>query len=308
MIQILAESQDEDLSKAATFVLQNCRNLTKQMSDLFEQSNGSNTKSPSNKGTAIKTITDCWEKAENIIQRIERLERQHNEERINCQPSVNDDKVQGPVKIIVSEDRSIEEISKTSTEPTNLKVKFQQQNGILESVTVSKKLMETEQKKQESEVATSDSLNPCIPNKVDTILKSVTAEIIKLSEEMQTENEQKRCCALESSNIFKCPVSVTKKKQLKENMDTDTLALCSDITDEEVGSLLSIPASAKVFRCSGCVAVSLEMNSRNFSKILHSCPYQCDRHKVMLKAEDRYKSEIKESITGNKEGSVSYKS
>ncbi|XP_023618910.1 telomere repeats-binding bouquet formation protein 1 isoform X3 [Myotis lucifugus] len=50
----------------------------------------------------------------------------------------------------------------------------------------------------------------------------------------------------------------------------------------------------------GCIAVGKSLNSRNFSKLLHSCPYQCDRHKVIVEAEDRYKSELRKSLIYNK--------
>ncbi|KAB1273855.1 Telomere repeats-binding bouquet formation protein 1 [Camelus dromedarius] len=50
----------------------------------------------------------------------------------------------------------------------------------------------------------------------------------------------------------------------------------------------------------GCIAVGKSLNSRNFSKLLHSCPYQCDRHKVIVEAEDTYKSELRKSLICNK--------
>ncbi|KFP92343.1 Coiled-coil domain-containing protein 79, partial [Apaloderma vittatum] len=40
----------------------------------------------------------------------------------------------------------------------------------------------------------------------------------------------------------------------------------------------------------GCTA-GLSFNSRTFTKILQSCLYQCDHHKVILEAEERYKKE-----------------
>ncbi|KFP96726.1 Coiled-coil domain-containing protein 79, partial [Leptosomus discolor] len=41
----------------------------------------------------------------------------------------------------------------------------------------------------------------------------------------------------------------------------------------------------------GCAAGGLPFNSKTFTKMLQSCPYQCDRHKVILEAEERYKKE-----------------
>uniref|UniRef100_F6PFS5 Telomere repeat binding bouquet formation protein 1 n=1 Tax=Monodelphis domestica TaxID=13616 RepID=F6PFS5_MONDO len=49
-----------------------------------------------------------------------------------------------------------------------------------------------------------------------------------------------------------------------------------------------------------CIEVGKALNSRNFSRLLHSCPFQCDRHKVILEAEDRYKSDLRKSLICNK--------
>ncbi|XP_025776356.1 telomere repeats-binding bouquet formation protein 1 [Puma concolor] len=57
---------------------------------------------------------------------------------------------------------------------------------------------------------------------------------------------------------------------------------------------------ASCFNYTSCIAVGKSLNSRNFSKLLHSCPYQCDRHKVIVEAEDRYKSELRKSLICNK--------
>ncbi|KFQ39582.1 Coiled-coil domain-containing protein 79, partial [Mesitornis unicolor] len=42
----------------------------------------------------------------------------------------------------------------------------------------------------------------------------------------------------------------------------------------------------------GCTAESLSFNSITFTKMLQSCPYLCDCHKVILEAEERYKKEL----------------
>ncbi|KFV91729.1 Coiled-coil domain-containing protein 79, partial [Eurypyga helias] len=42
----------------------------------------------------------------------------------------------------------------------------------------------------------------------------------------------------------------------------------------------------------GCTAGRLCFNSKTFTKMLQSCPYKCDHHKVILEVEERYKSEL----------------
>ncbi|KGL84305.1 Coiled-coil domain-containing protein 79, partial [Tinamus guttatus] len=42
----------------------------------------------------------------------------------------------------------------------------------------------------------------------------------------------------------------------------------------------------------GCTAQGQSFNSKTFSKMLQTCPYLCDCHKVILEAEKRYKKEL----------------
>ncbi|KFO99190.1 Coiled-coil domain-containing protein 79, partial [Calypte anna] len=42
----------------------------------------------------------------------------------------------------------------------------------------------------------------------------------------------------------------------------------------------------------GCKARGLSFNSKTFARMFQSCPYQCDHHKVILEAEERYKKEL----------------
>ncbi|GCC20898.1 hypothetical protein chiPu_0019468 [Chiloscyllium punctatum] len=69
----------------------------------------------------------------------------------------------------------------------------------------------------------------------------------------------------------------------------------------EITSTLTSPApsltAGQDFRCSGCSTVAASLNSRNFCKILQSCPNKCDRHKVIQECEDRYKKELKKLLT-----------
>ncbi|XP_059848424.1 telomere repeats-binding bouquet formation protein 1 [Hypanus sabinus] len=86
----------------------------------------------------------------------------------------------------------------------------------------------------------------------------------------------------------------------REEIGENPLTLCSDLIDNEIsGSLNYSVHSLNVgqdFRCSGCSNVAASLNSRNFSKILQSCPNKCDRHKVIQECEDRYKKELKKLL------------
>lgn len=49
----------------------------------------------------------------------------------------------------------------------------------------------------------------------------------------------------------------------------------------------------------GCTARGLSFSSKTFTKMLQSCPHQCDLHKVILEAEERYKKELRQLAVCN---------
>nr|XP_014348782.1 PREDICTED: telomere repeats-binding bouquet formation protein 1 isoform X3 [Latimeria chalumnae] len=77
MIQILTDSQDEELNKAAIFVLQNCRHITGKLSS--EHGCDEQLSTTDVHGTG-RSVEDFCQKAKEILQRIEMLERQQKED------------------------------------------------------------------------------------------------------------------------------------------------------------------------------------------------------------------------------------
>ncbi|XP_054054301.1 telomere repeats-binding bouquet formation protein 1 isoform X10 [Rissa tridactyla] len=99
-------------------------------------------------------------------------------------------------------------------------------------------------------------------------------------------------------HLFKQPAEIVKN--MKQTCKSDQHLFYSDITREEK-STSATSASHKMadLRCIGCTAGGLSFNSKTFTKMLQSCPYQCDRHKVILEAEERYKKELRKSAVCN---------
>ncbi|MEE6499824.1 hypothetical protein FKM82_003599 [Ascaphus truei] len=98
-------------------------------------------------------------------------------------------------------------------------------------------------------------------------------------------------------NIFKHPSSVIRENNNRANIDP--LTLCSDIIYQEICSINGSTIRMTESRCSGCLVTGTVLNSRNCSKILHDCLYQCDRHRVILQAEEQYKKELKKLLYGS---------
>ncbi|XP_063801621.1 telomere repeats-binding bouquet formation protein 1 isoform X6 [Pseudophryne corroboree] len=81
-------------------------------------------------------------------------------------------------------------------------------------------------------------------------------------------------------------------------INIDPLTLCADIIDKEISGILGTRVLLTELRCSGCLATDFVMNSRNCSKILQECSHLCDRHRIILQAEERYKTEFKKVMRG----------
>ncbi|KAG7468561.1 hypothetical protein MATL_G00144270 [Megalops atlanticus] len=97
----------------------------------------------------------------------------------------------------------------------------------------------------------------------------------------------------ESQVIFKRPDPVERRSKSQNRPSSkDHMSLCSEILENEISRILKTPVTTNKqtsFRCSGCAAGASLTNSRNFTQILRSCQHKCDRHTVLLEAEDRFK-------------------
>lgn len=83
MIQALTESQNEELNKAATFVLHNCKKITEKLSlSLGEYSFDEDKEQLKNINMKEKNLEDYWKKAKEILHRIDQLEREGDEEKM----------------------------------------------------------------------------------------------------------------------------------------------------------------------------------------------------------------------------------
>ncbi|XP_060041382.1 telomere repeats-binding bouquet formation protein 1 isoform X1 [Erinaceus europaeus] len=297
MIQILTDSQNEELSKAATFVLYNCNKIAEKLSqNLGDYSLDEN---EAQQLEAInfkeKNLEGYWKKAKEILHRIEQLEREENEESMqekykNNVSSVNID-TQETLKHLCANSfcGGPKTEDKGKEQPKNLQnFKFRE----LMSKTCTSDQMKILLKN-------ANPVNACCRESEKNKVLYKTNSNCNLNLHEQTTLEKKKFVSSSSDYVFKQPAPAVKnKKQLPE---TDPFTLCSDIINKEVITFIATDNSKLLkYRCSGCIAVGKSLNSRNFSKLLHSCSYQCDRHKVIMETEDRYKSELRKSLICNK--------
>ncbi|XP_051884639.1 telomere repeats-binding bouquet formation protein 1 [Pristis pectinata] len=126
------------------------------------------------------------------------------------------------------------------------------------------------------------------------VLRTGTSKEKQESKDKQ-DCEQRHITACDDQDLFKRSAPTRQKRSKQKYIDP--LILCSDLIGNEISGNLtySVPSLnvGQDFRCSGCSTVAASLNSRNFSKILQSCPNKCDRHKVIQECEDRYKRSLR---------------
>ncbi|XP_012515915.1 PREDICTED: telomere repeats-binding bouquet formation protein 1 [Propithecus coquereli] len=303
MIQALTESQSEELNKAATFVLHNCKKITEKLSlSLGEYPFDENeTEQLKDVNVKEKNLEEHWKKAKEILHRIEQLEREGKEEEIRREKykddisSVNIN-IQNTLKGLHANNIGQGSKAEDKDKSHSKQIQSYKSYGIMSKACASDDQTKTPLK-------SANPVNTCYreSEQSKTLCKANSSCNQNLHEE--TTAEKKNFVSQSSDHVFKHPTHTAKDRKQQLPV-TDPFTLCSDIINKEVISFLATDTdnSSKMlkYRCSGCIAVGISLNSRNFSKLLHSCPYQCDRHKVIVEAEDRYKSELRKSLICNK--------
>nr|XP_033797317.1 telomere repeats-binding bouquet formation protein 1 [Geotrypetes seraphini] len=303
MIQVLTEFHDEEMNKAAIFVLQNCRQITEKLSLRLSEHSSNLTEDAALCELQIKerNLSDQWKKSKEILQRIEILEHQLNEDIGNSFQPVNTNPKQANFKS--RETNHIPQHLEMDQTINTLNGKLYESaktNGI--SVTFQDNLLMG--CKGDASLSAAIQPNHKIPQHVNSADRNdELPKQLHPTAELETGHhciKRRTVCGSvlqTSEQILKYPAPV--RRNMKENvLIADPIMLCSDIIDKEIHNILETSTSGTVAdsRCSGCIGLGTSLNSRNFSKILQSCAYQCDRHKVILEIEEKYKREIRKSL------------
>ncbi|KAM6063616.1 telomere repeats-binding bouquet formation protein 1 isoform 2-T2 [Theristicus caerulescens] len=301
MIQVLTESQDEELNKAATFVLQNCKQMTEQLSlKINDNSLNMNNAEELDVQVRKRSLQDYWKKAKEILHRINLIEKEHDEERM-----------QGKVVVDRSSETNIEASKYHEVNPADPKTYIERTHKEV-------RCPQLTSKSDDQVLAPSVNSSPLkneIVNTMDpvnaTTRQSEQSNIPCSVNELQTDSvlqshniNEKTACVKDQSilqvseHLFKQPAEIIEN--MKQTCTSDQHSFYSEMTKKEK-STSTTSASHKMsdLRCLGCTAVGLSFNSKTFTKMLQSCPYQCDRHKVILEAEERYKKELRKLAVCN---------
>ncbi|KAL1784013.1 telomere repeats-binding bouquet formation protein 1 isoform X1 [Sigmodon hispidus] len=298
MIQALTEVKNEELNKAAIYVLHNCKKITEKLSlSLGENFCDENEADQLKDINERDSFEEHWKATKEIIHRIGQFERERKEEKLQSgqytdNTSSMKTKIQNNFKHFCADS-----IGGTKAENKDTKQSRQLQ-GYKSSGITSKACANDNQMK-----SLKNNTNPlrfcCRERGQNKILHKATSGCTQNLNENITFN-QRDSVSQSSDHVVNHPPHTVKNRKQQVPI-TDPFTLCLDIIDREVG-LQATDNSFKMLkdRCSGCIAEK-KLNSRNFIKLLHSCAYQCDHHKAIMEAEDKYKSELRKAFICDKE-------
>ncbi|XP_031757188.1 telomere repeats-binding bouquet formation protein 1 [Xenopus tropicalis] len=297
IIQILTESQNEQqLHKAATFVLQNCKNITNAVSIKLPQE----TTAVSADKTREKQMFDYWKK--NIYKKREHLEKQHEEENVRRQ---------------IFSDVTLQHKAAAST--------FIPVGNISGDNQAEPEENHMDLPCRDLDCNSDTSINNA-PLR-DPVLQTKQHNMNKKHYDEQPSD--KRVQELRGNKLF-CRINYKETRSINSRKDTfkqtltfsgdkskagyqDPLTLCKDIIDKEICTILTSEITSDKSRCTGCLATELAMNSRNCTSILRDSSFLCDHHMVIVEAEEQYKRELKKLLQINenlltplKKGGMSY--
>ncbi|MCI4379554.1 hypothetical protein PGIGA_G00229790 [Pangasianodon gigas] len=327
MISLLTDSNDEEVRKAATFVLQTCKNLTgsvagqsveselqrhrqsaweiqqriqqierRQLDDL-----GKDVENSSAQPTECRE--ELWEDL--VVRKSRGRSRVYEEESWRedippnftspTQPPPEPVSVQGmgePMQhvrrqIVKDFDKSVNPFQKGNREQQRLAEKVTGSSVAEQSEQQMRRESEMKRGMEEMERGETDETNLSRDRSTDEL----GSENPDSATHTKLPAKDRAAC---SPDIFKHPAPMKRSQQTLFRSD-DELSVCSEILDSEIERILITPAACKPsrLRCAGCVSGVDEVNSRSVGVVLRSCKSQCEFHMVLQRAEDRLKRSLR---------------
>ncbi|NXF21305.1 TERB1 protein, partial [Rhodinocichla rosea] len=234
-----------------------------------------------------RCLQGYWKKAKAVLHRINSIERQHDEER-----------VQGEIFVDESSVANSEALKSHEVKPGD-----------------PKKYTEGTQKVVCCPQLTSKLNNQVLaPSVTSAPQKNETVSTVDAASTRQTEQRNIPCLVTErqtdsvpqSHNInAKTPCGKSRSDGLYFLVTfflphLGQHSFCSEKTGR-IKSTSAISSYHKMadLSCLGCTAGGLSLNSKTFTKMLQRCLHRCEHHRVILEAEERYRGELRRMAAGN---------
>ncbi|XP_048023670.1 telomere repeats-binding bouquet formation protein 1 isoform X1 [Megalobrama amblycephala] len=323
MISLLTEASDEEIRKAAVFVLHTCKRITESLGA----------------GMSSMDLQDCdlerhRQSAGEILQRIQHLEKkmgvklwerdiesqqrsmQRSASSVECNEAMWECSVMRKVK---GHHRVCEELhitpAGTLEHPITNEIPYNQESLQCVSsdeclspaqVTHFKRSSWEKGKEREHEQMRENERSDNQERRREREIKKRDMEIkservakrlkmMNLDSDVNGNKHLQHCSTparrsrdTQRPDIFRHPDPM-KRNQCTRTLLDDEMSLCSELLDREILKPPS-PNKPRNLRCAGCVKHMNEMDSRSFGVVLRNCRFQCDFHQVLQEAEDRFKS------------------
>ncbi|KAM7003482.1 telomere repeats-binding bouquet formation protein 1 [Tautogolabrus adspersus] len=288
IITLLTEDTSEEVRKAATFILQTCKQATMSLEV-------PGLTSRQGRGEEVEPITNMEgfrSSARELLHRIDLLEmgqEKAEKEQKDTEPSaltrgLDQQSALSALPLPLQRKDSIKAIRQTST-PKHLIAKddYNTEHHTARNVI-----------KNDSEWRNMCSDSSMLVRMTKTSGDDVWCPVCKGPGALMTSQLQ----PLEGDgaqqpadrNLFKLPAAVkhsVPKETMKEKNDKE------ELQEREMSNKAKIQMeerSLSQIRCAGCVLPFGELTSRTFSSLQSSCRHSCDMHKVLLEASERFRT------------------
>nr|XP_055030813.1 telomere repeats-binding bouquet formation protein 1 isoform X2 [Misgurnus anguillicaudatus] len=309
MISLLTESPDEEVRRAAMFVLHTCKRITESMCG----------------DMSSKVEEECdmekhRQSAAEILQRIQQLEEkiggnqlerdgetQRSEQKSTSSVEFNEEWWGGSVK------RKVKGYHQACQQGVR-KALFKTSEPCLSPIQVpvfqrtcwekSKESEQTRETESSSQMSNDWEIRREKDEEQRKLKSERVAKKLKMITTFANPHSEDKCyeplknCSMptgggrdtEGPDIFRHP-HPRKRNQFRQTLSDDEISLCSELLDKEIERFLKPPPASvsSSLRCAGCVKLMHEVDSRSFGAMMRSCRHQCDFHLVLQEAEDRYR-------------------
>ncbi|NXG15333.1 TERB1 protein, partial [Grallaria varia] len=290
MIQILTESQDEELIKAATFVLQNCKQMTEQLS-LKINDNSLNVSSAEELDAQVRkrSLEDYWKKAKEILHRIKLIEQERNKEG-----------VQGGVVIDGSSVANSEALKSHEVNPADPKTyterAYKEYNCPL-TLKLDDRVLAPSISCPPQKNETVDTVDAASARQSGQSSSPCPADELQTGTALQGHSTNENTACVKNRPVPQASITMAKGYMCLVDFflpHLDENSSYSEITRKRKStSATSSSHKTADLRCLGCAAGGLSFNSKTFTKMLQSCLHRCDHHRVILEAEERHRKELR---------------
>ncbi|XP_028814670.1 telomere repeats-binding bouquet formation protein 1-like isoform X2 [Denticeps clupeoides] len=287
LISLLTESQNDEIRRAATFILQTCRSITEMLT--------------AGLGTSHEVqgnLRSHWSSAGELLHRIQHLEKQQqasdqhwgNSMRNTFGPPLPLPSSQMPV--------SLSEEFCQGTPVCRVKGHTEKRHRSTEGVAIeagtSHKPPAKERKRQASEGENNTGQggkHMSVPAALSSMLPTRRGNHTEDISSWSAEGDKHTDCAAAPH-----AASPQHKRRL---LSDDEMSICSELLDCEIKHVLKSPVSVtqNALRCSGCVLRMCEVNSRSFGALLRSSRFKCETHRLLLGADKCYRGQLAHSLT-----------